>query len=142
MTQPVLYGSNRKKSINPSNNYPLWTIEQELEKSKTGRKFNVIPIDRIGNSRMSADETNDSPYSTLDSGRGLKPEELIDERGMNRRNSNLLRKSLKNSSHSQFSVWPSSQSRNRSDSIGGEQRVRRRTLYNTKLEPHLESTGF
>ncbi|CAG2118979.1 unnamed protein product, partial [Medioppia subpectinata] len=145
LTQPVLFGRGARKSMASNTQFPqVLTLGQDMLKGQTGRRYTVSPaVLKARNSRAFMTEASDdnSPNSTMGSVRGLKPNELISEQGR-RRSSNLLRKSLKNSSHLPYSVWPSSQPPNRSDSIVPNLGVRRRTLYSPKLVPNNESTGF
>jgi hypothetical protein len=149
LTQPTLYGSKRRSSARPSTQPKIprvWDIEREISRGMNGRRYTISPAgDSLGKRRSS----EWGPRSSVDDSqasdssltvRGLKPDELENRRG----SSALLRKSLQNTIHSPFSIWPSNQSRPRSPSaiLDQNQNIRRRTSFTPKLQTHPESTGF
>jgi len=136
LTQPALFGDKRKQSAKPSTQPKIprvWDIEREISRGMSGRRYTISPPGRKrggseSDPRGSVDgsQVSDSSQTV----RGLKPEELENRRG----SSVLLKKSLRDSMHSPFSIWPSNQSRPRSSSVILDQNIRRRT----KLQTHLE----
>jgi len=138
LTQAVLFEGMGPRNSAANTPFQVLTVGQEAPKGQTtGRRFTINPMHKPRASRVNIlDQLNDStPYSTSGSGVHANEEER-------RRSSNLLRKSLRKSSHLTYSVWPTSQPNNRSNSVVNELGVRRRTIYASKLEPHSESTGF
>ncbi len=141
LTQPALYGFRRKSSAKPSPKpqfRQLWDIEKEISQEITGRRNTVNPIaESISRRKASEGSTDASTQSSINStNRGLKPDQIEprDRRG----SSELLRKSLQNSIHSPYSVWPGSHDRFLSPSAAQHQLIRRRTLFNPTLEPQIE----
>jgi hypothetical protein len=149
LTQPALFGGKRRSSARPSTQSKVprvWDIEREISRGMNGRRYTISPGgDSLGKRRGSewgprgsvdGSQVSDSSLTV----RGLKPDELEikDRRG----SSALLRKSLQNSIHSPFSIWPSNQLRPRSPSAILDQNIRRRTSFTPKLQTHTESTGF
>ncbi|CAG2162246.1 unnamed protein product [Oppiella nova] len=138
LTQSVLFEGMGPRNSVANTPFQVLTVGQEAPKAHTtGRRFTINPLHKPRASRANVlERLNDSsPYSTSGSGVPANEEER-------RRSSNLLRRSLRKSSHLPYSVWPTSQPNNRSNSVVNELGVRRRTIYAPKLEPHSESTGF
>lgn len=116
----------RKSSINPvSGHHGIFDIESsvtgrfQVQQKRRGSKWLPSHSDSVTNSLSSLQHNNvDSipmrrPLSSTSSvSRGLRPEEL-DQRitGSGRRSSVMLQKTLKQTDHSPFSLWPSSSNR-------------------------------
>lgn len=145
LTQPVLQGINKVKKQKSEKRRPTaWNVEHDVSATVLGRRYTVSSPDKTTGDTES---DQSSPQSTVNSGRGFRPNELRLECG-GRRNSKLLKRSLRNSMHSPYSIWPSAQPLDESGAAlkrSGSQRVRRRTIFSPKLETQIESnesTGF
>ena len=127
LAKPII-NSYQDRNTEPVHNSALWNIEQELSRAlgKGGQS------DR---SRIYGESNDSTPYSTIGSSAGIKLNELMAERGR-RKSSQLLKRSLRYSTRSPYSVWPGGRPVVRDPENYAS--VRHRPNYPAKFE----STGF
>lgn len=128
LSQPALYGIRRKSSAFPSalpHVSSVLNIEEETSQGVSGQRNSISPVEKLTNRRKFSgvgrrDSAAVPQLSTISPlSRGFRPEEI--ESRDRRRNNIQLRKSLQNSIHSPYSLWPSVQNRARAPSLVQEQ---------------------
>ncbi|XP_054164816.1 uncharacterized protein LOC128962466 [Oppia nitens] len=143
LTQPMLFGNDCQKNVTQTLSPQVWSIENEMSENGTGRRYTVNPTTKAKGPHFG----DNSPYSTVGytTGRGIRPNDLMSERGR-RRSTHFLRKSLTKSNRSPFSLWPTNQSEDRSNSIASQPardlRARRQTSYTSNLDNNFETIRF
>ncbi|RWS05082.1 hypothetical protein B4U79_08841 [Dinothrombium tinctorium] len=147
LTQANIRKSGRANSnVSREDINEIWDVEKSV--TKKGRSFSVYPPSRRKDSKWNIDQisTQDSTIGSNQrnslaelSVRGLKPSEI--EARDRRRSSVAFRRTLQDSEHSPFSMWPNSRSRSPTQRFQVNE-VRRRLSQVGKLPPQPENTRF